>query len=466
MDQRSLTDKFEGRVEAWLKRLEIEPKTKSIVAFSGGPDSTALLAALVAIGAGPLRALYVDHGIRPRSEREAERGLVARTALSLDVDFQIAEIQEGLVAATAKAKGIGIEAAARLARHESLRACAADFAATRIYIGHTRDDDLEGLLMRFLNGAGTAGLRGLRGVQGRIVRPLLEIGRPEIEAYLRAKGIAASLDSTNSDEDILRNRVRRRLVPLLDAEFAFWRGGVLRTAGRLSLDDEALTELAGDVVAVKAADSSRLIPYEDFAALPEGLRFRILAACIDGLVMDGLCPEFPGNRVPARMLGSILESLSRGRSFSGHGLSIRREGDGLKVGPSLDFEGADGYFVVLNESDIGFERSVPGGVIALAWTDDPDMAGIPEGSFDFPLVVRRRRPGDSIALASGQKAIDRIVGSWGLHASFRNGISVVQDRRGIVGLLGSSVPRGKDIFRIVASGAPVRRRLSLRLKGA
>ena len=457
---------FEGRVADWFRRQGLDRSLRSIVAFSGGPDSTAMLEVLVALGAGPLIAVHVDHGIRPKPEREAERKLVAQIAQKLGVEHVIVAIEEGRVDAMAKERGIGIEAAARDIRHAALRSCATDFDALRIYVGHTRDDVLESLLMRFLGGSGTAGLRGLPAIRGAIARPLIEIERAEIASYLHFKGLHASCDSTNSDEDILRNRVRKRLVPLLDKEFGSWRGGLLRTAGRLGLDDDALVELSRSSAPEKTADFSRLIPYDRFASMPAGIRFRVLVEAIDGLIEDGICPAFPGGRVPARMIGSILDSIDRGMDFSGHGISIVRDGNRLNVGPALDLEGSDGYFVVLNESDIGFERSFPDGRIALAWTNEPDMVGIHEGSFEFPLVIRTRRPGDTIALASGTKALDRLVGRWGLEAPFRSKVPVVQDRRGIVGVLGSAVPRGKDIFRFVASAAPSGRRLSLRLKGA
>ncbi len=459
-------DDFENRIAMWFKRMGIELEVPALVAFSGGPDSTALLAALAALGAGPLRAVYVDHGIRPRPEREAEVRLVAANAGRLAVPLEVRALAEGLVAAHAGDKGIGIEAAARAFRHEALRSAAEAFGAERIYIGHTRDDDLEGLLMRFLRGSGSAGLRGLRAVDGIVARPLLDVGRAEVSAYLRARNLEASLDSTNSDDQILRNRVRRRLVPFLDVDFPGWRGGVARAAERLALDDEALASLAAEDAFEKSDDGSRRIEFERFDSLPKGLRFRALASAIDDFADEGACSEFPGGRVPARMLNEIIACVADGISFSGHGLWIRREGPYLKMGPSLDFEGDDGYFVVLNESDIGLEGSVAAGAVVISWTEYPDTAGIPEGSFDFPLIVRTRRPGDFIALSAGSKAIDRIFGSWGLAAGFRNKVPVVQDRRGILAVLGSRAPRGKDVFRTVNSGAATRRLLSLRLKGA
>ena len=457
---------FESRIEAWFRREGLRIDRKAIVAYSGGPDSTALLAALLAIGAGPLRAVHVDHGIRPAEERGAEALLLKRNAEMLGVDLEIRRIEKGRVMALAKQRGIGMEAAARHFRRLALFDARDAFEAEWIYMGHSRDDDLEGLLMRFLGGSGSSGLRGLRALSPPIGRPLLELSRSNIEAYLEARNIVPSLDSTNGDRSILRNRVRAVLVPLLDADFGAWRTGLMRTARRLSIEDEALETLVDSLpIADGGAESS--IDYGAFAALPAAARFRLLARAINRLVREGRVEGFPGGRLPARMLESAISSLEAASSFSGHGISVRKEGNLLKVGPSLDFGGSAGYFVALNESDIGIERPSPdGGRLAMAWMDGPDSEGIPEGSFDFPLILRTRRPGDQIVLVSGPKAVDRIVAAWNAASRGWKSIAVVQDRRGIVAVLGRRGQEARAVFRFQEPRADVRRRLFLRLKGA
>ena len=457
---------FESGVAAWFKRRNLDRKAAAIIAFSGGPDSTALLAVLQALDAGPLKAAYIDHGIRSPEERKSERELVVANTDALGVELVVHEVPEGSIAAFARDKGIGIEAAARDFRKKTLVSMAKALGLGRIYVGHTRDDDLEGLFMRFIRGSGTAGLCGLRAVNGLFARPLLDTGRVEIEAYLRLRNLVASRDSTNSDERILRNRVRRRVLPLLDAEFPGWRSGLRRTARRIALDDEALTLLSVPGMPAKDRDGALVVRREIYHAMPEGLQFRILAKAIDDLVEEGSCPEFPGGRVPARMLEEILARVAGNRPFSGHGLRVSQDGAFLKIEPSLDLDEGGGYFIVLNESDIGFERSFPGGHISLGWTDDLDNVGVPEGSFDFPLIVRTRRPGDFIDLSPARRAVDGLVAGWGFEPRFRAKVAVVQDRRGILAVLGAAVPRGKDVFRRVSSGALAGRRLFLRLKGA
>ena len=201
----------------------------------------------------------------------------------------------------------------------------------------------------------------------------------------------------------------------------------------------------------------------EFAALPQALRFQVLARGIDLLVGEGLCPSFPGGRIPARMLDSALAGIAEGRNFSGHGLSLRAKDGALSLRGSLDFDGVDGYFVTLNESDIGVERPIPGGgLVLLRWESGSGSKGIPEGSFQFPLIVRTRRPGDRIALAAGSKAVDRLVQGWKSSRSRFADIAIVQDRQGLVAVLG---PEGRRAFRRSAPDEG-RRLLSFRLKGA
>ncbi|HUX39026.1 MAG TPA: tRNA lysidine(34) synthetase TilS [Rectinemataceae bacterium] len=457
---------FESRIEAWFRRNGLSIDSKAIVAFSGGPDSTALLAALQTLGAGPLRAVHIDHGIREPEERRKEALLVARNAEGLGVELEMRRVEEGRVMALAKERGIGIEAAARFFRRKELFDAKLAFGAEWIYVGHSRDDDLEGLLMRFMGGSGSSGLRGLRPLAAPLGRPLLDLSRAEILAYLESRNIVPSLDSTNGDTSILRNKVRAELVPLLDGDFRGWRSGLMRTARRLAVDDDAIESLL-HLVPIIGEGPELVIDYGSFASLPAAARFRLLAQSINRLVKAGKIGEFPGTRLPARMLERALTALEEGRAFAGHGISIVREGNLLKVSPSLDFGGSAGYFVALNESDIGIERPSPdGGRLTMAWTNGPDSEGIPDGNFDFPLILRTRRPGDQIALVSGPKTVDRIVAAWKAGSRGWQSIAVVQDRRGIVAVLGRNGSEGRAVFRFQEPRADVRRRLFLRLKGA
>mgnify|MGYP006287055393 CR=1 FL=1 len=133
-----------------------------LAAFSGGADSTALLALLSALrNRRPvsLIALYVDHALRPRGERTAELAAVIRTAETLEVPLLCSFLPPGYIAAGQQAGGI--EASARRVRYGILRAAAERLQCSAVCTAHTRDDQVETVLMRALQGAGLEGIAGI-----------------------------------------------------------------------------------------------------------------------------------------------------------------------------------------------------------------------------------------------------------------------------------------------------------------
>jgi tRNA(Ile)-lysidine synthase len=234
-----------------------------LVAVSGGPDSTALLAAL-AEAAPPrgwrLTAVHLDHGLRgDEGAREGER--VAALADRLDVPCVRRTI--------AVSAGANLEARARAARYRALGEIAAEIGATRIVTGHTQDDQVETLLLRLLRGAGRRGLGGMRPVRGRLYRPFLEVTRADVRRFLAERDLAYAVDRSNAHLRHARNRVRRLLVPFLEAEFnPRLAPAVAALASRLRDEDDLLAALAsgrtralvtGDALAVAVAQEPRAL---------------------------------------------------------------------------------------------------------------------------------------------------------------------------------------------------------------
>ena len=241
------------------------PDTAFLAAISGGADSMAMLAALNQIfsfnhefAERQFSVLHVEHGIRPSQESCGDAEFVHAFCIKQGIKCSIKHIPQGKVAAFAQRKGIGVEAAARHFRHKALAAEAARLGEkVKILIAHTKDDMLETALMRVLRGSGPAGLAAMQsnlrfGANSReqrieidgICRPLLFITRAEVLAYLKAKGLPWREDATNADDVFLRNRIRNRLVPLLDEAFPSWRAGVSAMAETQSLVKDFIAEEA------------------------------------------------------------------------------------------------------------------------------------------------------------------------------------------------------------------------------
>ncbi|MDR1256376.1 MAG: tRNA lysidine(34) synthetase TilS [Spirochaetaceae bacterium] len=229
-----------------LRSAGVEEGAVLLAAVSGGADSTAMLAALAALrgeGGFRLHALHIDHGLRG-GESRADAAAAAALCESLDVPCRVVTAATGLIEREARRTGRGIEAAARDFRHARLREEADRLGACFILVAHTRDDMLENTLLRILRGAGPAGLAAMPERNGRVLRPLITARRAGITAYLNERGLSWREDSSNADERYLRNRVRRRLVPLLDEHFPEWRQSVTALAETQSVTAEFLAEEA------------------------------------------------------------------------------------------------------------------------------------------------------------------------------------------------------------------------------
>jgi tRNA(Ile)-lysidine synthase len=196
-----------------------QPGQRVGVAVSGGADSICLLHVLRELAPRwnlRLVVLHLDHKLRGEESRQ-DAVFVRGVAATLDLPF---ELQETDVAALCRETGGNLEQTARTARLAFFRRLMQAGTVDRIAAGHTRSDQAETVLFRFLRGSGTAGLAGIRPVtDGGIVRPLLEIDRLEVERYLRERNIAWRTDSTNASTAFARNRIRHELLPQLTRDW-------------------------------------------------------------------------------------------------------------------------------------------------------------------------------------------------------------------------------------------------------
>ena len=218
-----------------------------------------------------LRCLHVEHGIRPPEESKKDAEFVKEFCEKLDISCRIVSISPGKIASLAKRDGLGIEAAARFFRHRALLREAGRLESAsrieseymkskvRILIGHTKDDMLETALMRVLRGCGPQGLSIMPVNRRRILRPLLQISRAEALEYLSAKKIPWREDSTNMDSAFLRNRIRHKLIPVLNESFPSWKKSIAAMAATQTLvSDFIQNEAACRVNWEKGASSTCL----------------------------------------------------------------------------------------------------------------------------------------------------------------------------------------------------------------
>ena len=186
------------------------PAAPLLVAFSGGPDSTALLHGLAhepLARARGLRAAHVDHGLHADSARWAAH--CARFCQALDVPCAQVRVE------VPRDDGKGLEAAARQARHAALADLLHD--GEWLLFGHHRDDQVETVLLKLLRGAGPEGLGGMRMRRpfgsGQLWRPLLQLPRATLLDYVAAHRLDCIDDPSNADTHLARNRLRHEVLP-------------------------------------------------------------------------------------------------------------------------------------------------------------------------------------------------------------------------------------------------------------
>jgi tRNA(Ile)-lysidine synthase len=236
-----------------------------VIGVSGGADSVALFLGLRALAAEwrlTLHILHVDHQLRADSANDA--GFVEALGRRFGTPVSVERV---------RVPGVGsLEAAARLVRHEALETAARRIGADRIALGHTADDQAETVLMRLLDGAGVRGLAAIPPVRGRIIRPLVETRRHDVEGALRGAGIGWIDDPSNRERKFLRNRIRHEILPLLAAVHgADVVPALTRTAALARQATDALDQLASrelERLARTERDGALTLPLDALCAMP------------------------------------------------------------------------------------------------------------------------------------------------------------------------------------------------------
>jgi tRNA(Ile)-lysidine synthase len=252
------------------------------VACSGGPDSLVLLDAAVAVlGAARVVLVHVDHGLHPASGEVA--GRVRDLGAALGVDVIVARVKVG--------KGASLEERAREARYQALEGVARERGLSCMLAGHTARDQAETVLLRVVRGTGPAGLAGIPPMRGIHRRPLLAIGRDEVEAYVQARCLAPVDDPMNADARFARVRMRAHLVPALTAENPQLEAALLRLARAAAEWTELVDARAAELVARARPTPTGVALAVDAlttAGPAAGKRaLQLLAPALDGAHLDG-----------------------------------------------------------------------------------------------------------------------------------------------------------------------------------
>ena len=437
-------------LEAVIRTIETHRMLSSgdriLVGVSGGPDSTALLHVLADLREryrASLHAAHLHHGVRgEEADRDAE--FVRKTAESLGIPLILERID---VAEAARRDRLSLQAGARKVRYEFFRRAAEGAGCSRIALGHTADDQAETVLMRFLRGAGSRGLGGIPPVRGPVIRPLIELRREEILAYLTGGGHPWVEDSSNLRPVSLRNRIRLELIPRLKREYnpnlvplLAGISGILRDEDRM-LDDYAAGLLSG--VTVWEGVDGILLDAGRLGVLPVPIQRRIVR-----LVGERLCGRpSPWSLQQTEAVTALVRGGTgpKGWTLPGgiraerlpEGVWLRREGEAPAAGFSVEVP-LSGE-VEVDPPGIRVETRIVEGPVQTTGEEYPFIARFDPENFSAPIRIRSRREGDAFSprgMGGRRQKLKKFFIDRKIPRDQRDGIPILVSPEGILWVVG------------------------------
>jgi len=407
-----------------IKHYELlKPGDKVLVAYSGGADSTALLELLLGIRDEMSLELYLAHfNHQLRINADEDEKFVRRVAHKLGLPLFV---KKENVKSYARKFRLNLEEAGRNLRYEFLKKTASTIGATKIATGHTMTDQAETFFMRLLRGSGMRGLSGIYPVaEEKIIRPLIEVEREELESFLKNRGLGFRTDESNFDRRFLRNRIRLDLIPFLKKNYDPQIVSRLAKLTSIIQEEESFLEKLAEAKSqhlILRKNNQIFLKTEPLSALPRALARR----CVRNFIS-----ELRGNLrgITFQDIESIL-NLGQGKEiYLKRNLCLRRE-RGLiflkgKTPPKLKYEyswdGKSPLFI----KEIGWRFSgkklekKKGPPFSF---DDQNRCYCDWQKLKFPLVVRSRKEGDRYQpLGSpGRKKLKEIMRAKGIPVSER-----------------------------------------------
>ena len=387
---------FEKKVYDNLIDCGVSHTSRLGVAVSGGADSVSLLLALSEIlktmagSASPLYVITVNHNIRPAEESRGDADYVLSVCEKLstkgyNIVCEVAEFEPGAVSKEAQSRG----------------------------------------------GSAAEASGGIKARRGNFVRPLLNIPREDIEKYVTERGFTWRTDKTNSNTDYLRNKIRHKLIPFLDSEFAGWKTAVLAGAEKAQEDSILISSFMAQVPLSHNSDGSVSILLKDFLASPEALKHRIL--------LEACNTAGETSRIPHQFLKDVISSLceSSDKNYSKRfgNIEICCKKDSLLV-KKYHKDNTDLVFSDIIEKSGDFE--FPFGILSVfnieesanGKTASVSVSGKHTSTAEkisLPFLIRSIQLDDMTLCADGsEKKVSDILSDWHVSSEHRPLVPVIQ----------------------------------------
>jgi tRNA(Ile)-lysidine synthase len=336
----------------------LTPGDRVLAGVSGGADSVCLTLVLKELGV-EIGIAHLNHGLRG-AESDGDEEFTRELAEKLGAEFfskRVSLLRPSPGDLPINARGLSpkgeanLEAAGREQRKTFFDEVRGKYGFAKIALAHTRNDRVETFLMNLLRGSGSDGLVSMAPVSGNTIRPLLEMGRDEVEAYLKEQNQAWRTDSTNFDLGFARNRLRRVVIPQLASEF---NPNLVQTLSRtveiLEAEDAWMRALTKEFLAENGTKEGEefVIPVAGLESAPAGLVRRVLRAALR--ISGSELRDVTFDHIEA--LRALLQPGKSGKVVEiPGGLRVAREFDRLVCRPKPDVG-----------VDYSYELKIPGQV--------------------------------------------------------------------------------------------------------
>ena len=417
-----------------------------LVCVSGGADSMCLLHMLNAMSpmfGFSLAAAHYNHNLRG-AESDKDEIFVKEYCDTMGMPVYVGS---GNVLQEAKKLGLGIEETARKLRYSFFFETAETIGASRIATAHNADDNVETILLRLCRGTGLRGLGGIPPVRENIIRPLLQVTRKEIDEYLLANSIPHREDSTNTQDEYTRNKIRHHVMPVLKSINSSLSSIIAVSAELFREDEEYLCSLSDQFIENNLKDG--VVSRQALLSLPQP---------ISGRVIRKIC----GDGLGAAHVAAVLELARNGgasSSLSVPGMTVRCEYAFLR------FYGNENETFLPVSLFPGHTTQIPELGLSLRCEKDVLTGEIHKSLTTFlfkydnicgNIVVRPRIRGDSIKLStsSGNKSLKKLFIDKKIPVHNRGRVPIIADEQGPLAIPGIGCDvrgfpeKGNDVLKV------------------
>lgn len=430
----------------------LQPGDRVVVGVSGGPDSLCLLHVLDSLREEykfSIFAAHLNHKFRGAAA-DADAEFVDCICKEWGIPAYIEAFD---VPAYIKETGLSPEEAGREIRYRLFDRVCGEVGGNKIAVAHNLNDHVETILMRFMRGSGIEGLKGIEAVRGRIIRPLLETERQEIEEYCSAKRLDPRIDKTNMEAVYNRNRIRLELIPYIQKNF---NPNIMMALSRFSglIKDEndfleAEAESKMSVMAVIEGDRV-MIDTKQLLSVHAALQRRIIRRSIEKLAQTL-------NGFDFKHYEGVLQLADRSTGAAiilPHGLKAFISYDKLVVAKNIVKADKKCYYKLKYDYDNSVETEQ--GYMTIERRDpkeiglfrrNGDMIFIDPAAVKEGLVLRHREPGDLFAPIgmTGKKKLKEYLIDEKIPREKRDTLELIADGNEIVWIVGGRLSENYKI---------------------